>query len=62
MDQFFSCVVIRAEMQTCAFELQSSILSLWFVEALSVFYYCNAKINIENNSHYFLPESAYLIP
>lgn len=49
-------------MQTSASELQSSVLSLWFMEALSGFYYCNAGLDIENNSHDFLPESAYLIP
>lgn len=46
-------------METCASELQSSILSLWFMKALSRFYYCNAKLDIENNSQDFLPESAY---
>lgn len=49
-------------MQTFASELQSSILSLWFMEALSGFYYCSAKLDIENNSVDFLPENAYFIP
>lgn len=49
-------------MQTFVSELQSSILSLWFMEAVSGFYYCNAKLDIESNSDSFLPKSVYLIP